>query len=257
MQIHAVAASGYQMGAQAYERGRPGYPSAAVHLLTEVTGLGAGQIAVDVGAGTGKWTTHLVGTGASVIAVEPVEAMRALLREAEPQAHAIAGTAEALPIATAAVHTVTVATAVHWFDLPVAVPELVRVVRPGGHVAILRNQRDTAVPWVAALDRLLEPHRAGVPVSSRIPWREAFAAHQELEPVADERLANPQQLEAAMLCTRVASTSFVAAMPEHERTQLLARVADFAARLPNPITMPYSTVVWVLRRRAEHTRRQP
>ncbi|MBV8217893.1 MAG: class I SAM-dependent methyltransferase, partial [Solirubrobacterales bacterium] len=132
MSVREEAARGFQQGADAYERGRPGYPPEAVDWLVSELDLGPGRTMLDVAAGTGKLTRELVATGATVIAVEPVPAMRAVLERVVPEARALDGTAETLPIDSGTVDAITAASAFHWFDAAAAAAEFRRVLRPGG-----------------------------------------------------------------------------------------------------------------------------
>src|SRR4051812_15166575 len=104
--IHAAAAKGFEAAADVYARGRPDYPTALDTWLDQTLGLGPGKSVLDLGAGTGKFTTRLVATGASVIAVEPLAAMRALLTADLPQVTALNGTAEAIPLSDASVDAI-------------------------------------------------------------------------------------------------------------------------------------------------------
>lgn len=255
MAIHETAASGYGAAASTYERGRPTYaPDAFRWVAVALSRPRDSSRALDVGAGTGKWTRGLAEVVADVTAVEPVAAMRAVLGQEVPSARVVAGTAEALPLAGGSVDLTTAASAVHWFRLDRAIPELCRVTRPGGVVAVAANVRDDGVAWVADLDRLLQPHRSGVPAARTVPWREAMVAAPQLEPLGEERFANPQDLDAERLATRVASLSFVAALPAPRREALLDEVRRFAAGLPRRFTMPYTTVVTLHRRRPDPTK---
>lgn len=245
--IHAAAAVGYQAGASEYEAGRPSYAPEAVDLLAGLGALGPGRRALDVGAGTGKWTALLLPSGSTVIAVEPVEAMRALLRAKLPSVPVLAGTAETLPVGSGWADLVTVATALHWFELDRALPELVRVTRPGGLVAIVRNQRDLNTGWVAELEALLAPHRGDVPVARHARWQEEVARHEELTDVADATFDNPHPMDRATLVARVASLSYVASMAVDQRTRLLTEVDRLADSLPARFTMPTTTQLRVLR----------
>src|SRR5207248_1576105 len=78
--VDPAAAQGFSAGADAYERGRPSYPPAAVDHVVRTLGLGPGRRVVDLGAGTGKFAELLVGAGADVVAVEPVAEMRRITR---------------------------------------------------------------------------------------------------------------------------------------------------------------------------------
>src|SRR5207249_4825593 len=120
---HPTAAAGFDRAADAYERGRPGYPREAVARLAAQFRLGEGVTVLDLAAGTGKLTRMLATTGATVVAVEPVAGMRRVLAQAVPGARVLNGTAEAIPVADGAVDAVTVAQAFHWFDADRAVAE--------------------------------------------------------------------------------------------------------------------------------------
>ena len=104
--VHAAAATGFGRAGDDYEKGRPGYPPAALAHLGQVLGLAPGVTVLDLAAGTGKLTRELIGTGAEVIAVEPVDGMRAKLEAALPQVRALTGTAEAIPLAGGSVDAV-------------------------------------------------------------------------------------------------------------------------------------------------------
>ncbi len=92
--VHSAAQRGFSAEAQRYAQGRPEYPEALSDWLRDALGLRPQTVAVDLGAGTGKFTRLLARTGARVVAVEPVDAMRAQLAEALPQVQALAGSAQ-------------------------------------------------------------------------------------------------------------------------------------------------------------------
>ena len=138
-EIHDTAARGFPLATQAYEQGRPTYPSAAAARLERELGLRSGRVVLDLAAGTGKLTALLVGTRATVIAVEPVAEMRAALERALPSVTAYPGTAEAIPLDDSSVDAVTVGQAFHWFRGDEALAEIHRVLRPGGGLGIVFN----------------------------------------------------------------------------------------------------------------------
>ncbi|HWJ96893.1 MAG TPA: methyltransferase domain-containing protein, partial [Acidimicrobiales bacterium] len=146
--ISDVAAEGFGAGAAAYEKGRPSYSDDVVAWLVERLGIAPGRTVVDLAAGTGKLTRLLAATGASVTAIEPVDAMRDQLLQACPGVEAVSGTAEAIPLPDRTVDALTVAQAFHWFDPAAALAEIARVLRPGGALGIVFNERDTREPWV-------------------------------------------------------------------------------------------------------------
>lgn len=98
--IHRTAEQGFTAGAATYVSGRPDYPAAVVGWLGEELGLGDGKTALDLGAGTGKFLPFLLATGAKVLAVEPVAAMREQLVRGQPDVRVLSGAAEAIPCPT-------------------------------------------------------------------------------------------------------------------------------------------------------------
>jgi len=116
LSVHDVAASGFGAEADAYERARPSYPPDAVAWIVDALRISTGRIVADVAAGTGKFTRLLEPTGAWVVAVEPVEGMRARL----PRMPVAAASAERLPFRGESLDAITVAQAFHWFDAPAA-----------------------------------------------------------------------------------------------------------------------------------------
>jgi len=137
--------------ADAYERGRPGYPETAVGWLVGDEPCDV----VDLGAGTGKLTRVLVALGHRVTAVEPLDEMRAQLQAAVPGVHVVSGSAEEIPLPDGSADVVTCAQSFHWFEHDVALPEIARVLRPGGRLALVWNVRDDRDPWTARLSAII------------------------------------------------------------------------------------------------------
>ena len=96
--IHHVAAEGFALGAASYVAGRPDYPSEIEGWLTQDLGLNSGKTALDLAAGTGKFSPRLLATGARVIAVEPVREMLDQLIRQFPQVDAHTGSAQQIPL---------------------------------------------------------------------------------------------------------------------------------------------------------------
>ena len=144
--------------AESYDRLRPGpQPDAVAWLLPA-----SARDVVDLAAGTGIMTRALLAAGVSVTAVEPDERMRAVLGQRSPDVVALAGTGEAIPLPSASADAVFVSSAWHWMDAALAVPEIARVLRPGGRFAVLGTTRDRRVSWVGDLesDEAARPSRA-------------------------------------------------------------------------------------------------
>lgn len=137
-----------------YDRYRPTYPPAAVEWVLAAA-TGPVHRVADLGAGTGALSRVLCGLGLDVVAVEPDDGMREVLAARLPEVDALAGSAEALPLADASVDAVLVGQAWHWFDPDAAIRELRRVLRPGGVVGLLWNVRDDSVEWMTAYSDLV------------------------------------------------------------------------------------------------------
>ncbi len=142
----------------------------------------------------------------------------------------------------------TVAQAFHWFELDRALPEIHRVLRPGGHLALFWNSRDLDDPLRAALERLLQPLRRSVVAQQEHDWRGAVEASPLFGSPRALDVVHAPRLGVEDLRARVASTSFVAALEPRERDALLDRVADLAAGLEQPFPFPYRTEVHVIPR---------
>ncbi len=134
--------------AQTYDRARASCPQEAVEWVLERVRTGDGTRALGLGAGTGRLSAVLLGMGVEVVAVEPDDAMRALVPAG---AQALAGTAEQVPLPDGSVDAVLVGQAWHWFDREQALAQVRRVLRPGGVLGLLWNVFDDRVPWVAGL----------------------------------------------------------------------------------------------------------
>jgi ubiquinone/menaquinone biosynthesis C-methylase UbiE len=244
MSVHPVALH-FDGAADVYERSRPTFPPEAIEHVRRELDLRPGRTVLDLAAGTGKLTRQLVPTGARVLAVEPLPAMRAVLEREVPEAEALEGVAETIPLADASVDAVTVAHAFHWFDRDRAYLEIHRVLRPGGALALLGNQRDPESALQTGITELLLPIRAAttIPRGHDAPARaELFSDWEEWrQPWAEE-------YDRELLRTRIRSVSFVAGLPEPEQTELLDRVVAVADGLPERFPFPYVTEILICRR---------
>jgi len=260
--VHRAAAQGFASGAETYVRGRPDYPPQAVEWLRSDVGLAAGTTVVELGAGTGKFTRVLLTTGAKVIAVEPVVPMLERLRRdllQSPQSpggsllSAVAGTAEHIPVASGAVDAVVCAQSFHWFATPAAVTEIRRVLKPGGMLGLIWNQRDESVSWIAEINGLLARYQDDAPRMMSGNWRKAFPApgfaplHETRFPHA--HIGPPDRV----ILDRFLSVSFIAALPAPEREQVRTELRALIARTPSlagrtEVSVPYVTMAFHCRK---------
>lgn len=214
-------ARSFERVAEEYERGRPGYAEAALAAVP----LPPDAVVLDLAAGTGKLTRQLVGRYARVLAVEPLDGMRAVLERVVPEAEAMDGSATAIPVADASIDGVFVAEAFHWFGTEAAVREIARVLRPRGVLAVLFNlaQDDWEPPippafWEAYdAASLVKPERERVASGA---WREPFPG--PFEPFAESSHPNPVERDRKGVLAQMVSHSVVAGLPDADRERLLA-----------------------------------
>jgi ubiquinone/menaquinone biosynthesis C-methylase UbiE len=251
--IHELATVGFGRAVEEYERARPGYPQEAVAWLVERLAIDGSKRVLDLAAGTGKLTRQLAPTGAEIVAVEPIAAMRARLEEALPGVAALAGTAEAIPLPDASVDAVTVGQGFHWFANDRALADIHRVLRPDGRLGLIWNARDESADWVARLSEIIEPHRGDVPRYVSRKWERAFETTMLFGPLEERQFSFAHEMDAETLVARVASISFIAALPPEERERVLTQVRELAEAHPEThakatFPLPYRAAVFVTAR---------
>lgn len=202
--------------AAAYDVGRPGYPEPAVAWL-----MGApARTVLELGAGTGKLTEALVAAGHDVHATDPDPEMLRVLKERCPDVRTDIATAEALPVSDRAYDVVVVAQAFHWFDAEQALPEIARVLKPGGHLALVWNQRDESIPWVKRLGRLIGG-------SESTESQQALVGSDLFGFVDSASFTHWQHVDRVSILDLVRSRSHVLTLGEEERDAKLAEVRAF------------------------------
>lgn len=221
--------------AAAYERGRPSYPPEAIDWLLPT---GAREV-LDLGAGTGKLTTRLVERGLDVVAVDPIPDMLEVLRTSLPETRAVLGTAEEIPLQDNSVDAVLVAQAWHWVDPGRAIPEVARVLRPGGRLGLVWNTRDERLGWVRELGLIIgsDGDQGRFDVTLPAPFSET-RRHQ----VEWTNYLTPQAL-----IDLVASRSYCITSPTEVRARTLDQVRELLATHPalahrTGLALPYVTV---------------
>jgi len=242
-----LARAGFSRTAEQYERARPTYAAEAVRWIADEAGLGPGTTVVDLGAGTGKFTRLLVETGARVVAVEPLDEMRAQLLRVLPEVEALGATADAVPVPDGSARAVTAAQAYHWFGAD-APAEIHRLLEPDGMLALVWNERDHDDPLSAALGEWTERGRPGF--GHRPDWQAPLDDSELYGPLQHRRF--PHRVDETIE-ERVGTISYVGAMDERERGAFLEEVrricADFGVDSSHPAPMPYETVVHLTRAR--------
>jgi ubiquinone/menaquinone biosynthesis C-methylase UbiE len=218
----------------AYDRGRPTYPAEAAQWLV---GRDAATV-LELGAGTGKLTERLVTLGHDVLATDPDAAMLERLRAHLPEARTIVAHAEDLPLGERSYDAVVAAQAFHWFDLDRALPEIARVLRPGGRLGVVWNQRDESIPWVRRLGRI---------IGTQDQLREPAAAISEcglFGEVEEASYQHWQRIDRSSIQDLVLSRSNVAVLDQAGRAEKLAEVLAFYddyGRGMDGMQLPYVT----------------
>jgi SAM-dependent methyltransferase len=215
-------ATSFGVAADAYERGRPPYPAAAIDWLVPAHATRV----VDLGAGTGKLTRQLRDRGLDVIAVEPSAGMRDQLRRAVPGVAVLGGKAEQLPLADSSVDAILVAQAWHWVEPSLAIPEAARVLAPGGRLGLLWNRRVETVGWVGELSSIMG--------SSRSPdaGRQRPEIGPPFRPVERTNVDWVHRLSPDAMIDWVASRSYVITLPDAQRQSVLGQVRRLLSEHP-------------------------
>jgi SAM-dependent methyltransferase len=262
MGVHPVAATGFGREADTYEHSRPSYPPDALAWLAAELGLAPGRLVCDLAAGTGILTRLLVPTGATIVAVEPVAGMRAVLRAKLPHVPVVSGVAEALPFAGMSLDAVTVAQAFHWFDATRALGELRRALRVGGQLALVWNARDRSRDWVNRVWSIMDR------VERNAPWRDHDGralgeenARRESElnnapgfgPPRTAQFHHEQILDHEGVVARVQGVSHVAVLAPADQMLVLDEVREVMRTHPetrgrDAVAIPYRVDAYCLQR---------
>jgi SAM-dependent methyltransferase len=202
----------FDLVAEDYELGRAAWPHEVVDGVE-------GEVVLDLAAGTGKLTRLLVPRFGRVIAVEPLPGMRAVLERIVPEAEALDGTAEAIPLPDASVDAAFVAEAFHWFDAPAAARELARVLRPGGMLRLVFNVwKGPFRPSLGQAARELLA-RMGPGGGAKVvggEWKRGFDG-LPFTPLEERHVDYEQVADRERVVAHLVSTSSAGALPETER----------------------------------------
>lgn len=241
-----------------YGRLRPPPCAAAVDWLLP----GGAHRVLDLAAGAGTLTGLLAARVPEVVAVEPDARMREVLTVRNPGVTAVEGTAEAIPLPAGTLDAVVVSSAWHWFDPERAVPEIARVLRPGGRLSVVWNGLDDSVPWVHEWRTgLRDEVRAALPADRDRPPRDISRRGELLR----ETLTGPGSPFAApehdtFTCTRRTTPADAAALlgtysrllilPAEQRAALISRAEQWLCAQPEllspdrTVELPFRSQCW-------------
>ena len=205
--------------AEAYARTRPPYSAEVIERAAQELGLTSEATVLDLAAGTGNLTRALRDVFAHVVAVEPDAGMRAQF-----DGEVLAGTAESIPLPDGSVDAVFVGEAFHWFDPELAIPEIARVLRPGGGLAMIwTHWWETEPPLPDAAQELLREPWERFRAQRRPSWDDAFL-DSRFQPLRYERFVDSITVGPDELLDLYATTSSLAAIEPEERDALFASV---------------------------------
>jgi SAM-dependent methyltransferase len=232
-----------------YHGVRPGYAPEAVARAIELLELDESARVLDLAAGTGKLSALLHPRVGELIAIDRSPEMLAVATEENPDLDARLGSAEAIPL-DEPVDAVFVGEAFHWFDFGKAVPELRRILRPGGGLALLFNRErwpGDPHPWLEDFGKLLQPvwDAAGTHPRELAGWREALI-ERGFEPVAEEEFEHAHRVDASGFAALVGSWSFVARLDDDERERILDGVRGLVAG-EGELALRYATELQLFR----------
>ncbi|MFG2777362.1 class I SAM-dependent methyltransferase [Streptomyces prunicolor] len=229
----AARAHSFNAAAAQYAENRPSYPPALFDAIEELAGhpLTGARVA-DVGAGTGIATSLLHARGAEVVAIEPGDGMAAQFRRALPDVPIVRGNGNALPLTDHSVDFLTYAQAWHWTDTARSVPEALRVLRPGGALALWWNTNAVDVPWIAeqseririhfGIDPVVEQNGSGLRTALADPTGRLDFAHRRVRwsrhvPI-DTHLANIGSHSVFLVHDEESTNAFLTEERNHLRT---------------------------------------
>ncbi len=247
--VREEAAEGFAVAAADYAQARPDYPQDVVPWLNNTIGLSTGSSALDLGAGTGKFTQFVARTGARVIAVEPVETMRDELVRFLPGIDARPGSATDIPLTDESADAVLCAQCFHWFATRDALAEISRVLKPGGALGLIWNYRDQSVPWAVELEEMLKVYEhEETPQYHKGWWRDLFPS-DELGPLQEHEARyihrGPPE---TVIIQRSFSISYISLLPDDEKVRLRQNIEGLIERTPelsgqDIVDFPYRTLM--------------
>ncbi len=223
--------------AQAYDRGRPSYPREAASWLSAESPISV----LELGAGTGKFTEQLVALGHDVHATDPDADMLARLQERFPDIRTSQSSAEEIPAGDRSYDAVVCAQAFHWFDHSRALPEIARVLKSGGRLGLVWNQRDERVPWVRRLGKMIGNQEQSVDPAKALDESGLFG---ELE---ESSFRFRQKIDRVSIKDLVLSRSNIATLSAPAQEAKLAEVLDFYDEFDrgmDGLQLPYATTCY-------------
>lgn len=230
-----------------YVRYRPGYPGEVLDALQAECKLMPGHRIADIASGTGLWSRLLLENGNPVFGVEPNAGMREAgvrLLATFPNFTSVSGTAEATTLAAQSVDFVTAAQAAHWFDRRPARREFMRILKPGGWLVLLWNERLThSTAFLRDYEQLLLTYGTDYEDVRHERTTEAVNEFFDPAPFQEREFEMRQEFDYAGVEGRLLSSSY-APGPEHTQhapmLRELQRIFD-ARAVEDRVAFEYKT----------------
>jgi SAM-dependent methyltransferase len=233
-----------------YVRYRPGYPPEVLELLKNECGLTPDSLVADIASGTGIFTRMLAENGNRVFGVEPNDKMRRAgerLLESCSGFSSIAGTAEATTLPDHSVDMVAAAQAAHWFDREKARSEFVRILKPGGWLVLLWNERRTdSTPFLREYEHLLLAYGTDYQEVRHERTTAEIADFFSPSPFRSRNLEMRQEVDYTGLEGRLLSSSYTPTSDHANYDTMLRelrRIFD-AHQIDDRVSLEYNTLVY-------------
>jgi SAM-dependent methyltransferase len=195
---------------EAYRRYRPDYPDALIEWIVGEAGIGPGDRVLDIGCGTGITTRQFTGRGLRVVGLDPNRAMLAAAAAEDGGPSYVRAVAEVLPFQAGTIAAATSGQAFHWLDLDRVIPDLARVLRPGGLCVAFWNERETdTTPFLRDYENLLLERCPDYPVASAVEVIERIASHPAVGRTRQADFSHQQRFDRDGLHGRAWSSSYV------------------------------------------------
>ena len=229
---------------------RPGYPTKALNVLQGECGLASTDVIADIASGTGIWSRTLLENGNPVFGIEPNAEMRKAgerLLAGFPRFTSVAGTAEATTLADHSVDFVTAAQAAHWFERAPARREFVRILKPGGWLVLLWNERVTdSTDFLRDYEQLLLTY--GTDYKDVRHERTTSAVNEFFDPAPyqERALEMRQEFDYAGVEGRLLSSSYAPASEHPQHAPMLRELRHIfdAFSVKNRVTFEYKTRIY-------------
>lgn len=253
--IHPTAQQGFAntQHAQNYQHARPDYPEEMSKWLQQHLELSEHSTALDLAAGTGKFTARLIPLTPKIIAAEPVDAMRAIFKEKYPHINVINALSHQIQLPDQHFDAIFCAQAFHWFANIETLYEMKRLLKPKGDFILIWNDRDNNQAWVKALSEHLKPFEKDAPRFYTQQWQQVFAQQGIFEEVTTQQFhyAHVGTVDQVVI-QRLLSSSFVKTWSSTAQAQLKQDLEDIVQDMlgkseQDEIAFPYITHVYHFR----------